>query len=87
MIAKRADLGPYSKVLEVGEALRFGGGGILHHEHALGVVEVAVREVDGLLALFGYGDLVDVEVEIFRARGVGLVERLDGPLYREVHAL
>src|SRR5215211_605095 len=84
---RRADLGPYSKVLEVGDALRFSGRRVLQHEHALGVVEVAVREVDGRLALFGYGDLVDVEVEIFRARRVGLVERLDGPHYREVHAL
>src|ERR687890_2121269 len=62
---RRADLGPYSKVLEVGEALRFGGRRVLHHEHALGVVEVAVREVDGLLAFISYGDLVDVEVEVF----------------------
>src|SRR5918992_1589253 len=84
---RRADLGPYGQVLEVGDALRLGGGIVLHHEHALGVVEVAVREIDDLLAFRGYGDLVDVEVEVFGVRGVGLVERLDGPLYREVHAV
>src|SRR5215204_5426000 len=84
---RRADLGPYGQVLQVGDALRLGGGIAFHHEHALGVVEVAVREIDGLLAFRGYGDLVDVEVEIFGARGVGLVEWLDGPLYREVHAV
>src|SRR5215208_4712282 len=83
----RADLGPYGQLLEVGDALRIGGGRIFHHEHALGVVEVAIREIDDLLAFWGYGDLVDVEVEVFCARGVRLVERLDGPLYREVHAL
>src|SRR5215213_2580621 len=83
----RAYLGTYGQVLEVGDALRIGGGRIFHHEHALGVVEVAIREIDGLLAFWGYGDLVDIEVEVFCARGVRLVERLDGPLYREVHAL
>src|ERR671910_2888016 len=84
---RRADLGPNGQVLQVGDALRLCGGIVFHHEHALGVVEVAVREVDGLLAFWGYGDLVDVEVEVFVARGIGLVERLDGPLYREVHAV
>src|SRR5215213_5736104 len=84
---RRTDLGPYGEIFQVRDALRAGGGIIFHHEHALGVVEVAVREVDDLLAFRGYGDLVYIEVEVFGARGVGLVERFDGPLYREVHAL
>src|SRR5918997_2624592 len=83
----RSDLRPYGHILQVRDALRAGGGTIFHHEHALGVVEVAVREVDDLFAFRGNGDLVYVEVEVFGARGVGLVERLDGPLDREVHAL
>src|SRR5215213_7196796 len=83
----RSDLGPYGQVFQVRDALRAGGGTIFHHEHALGIVEVAVREVDDLFAFRGNGNLVYVEVEVFGARGVGLVERLDGPLDREVHAL
>src|SRR5215210_1633542 len=43
--ARGPDLGPYGQVLEVRDALRLRGGGVLHHEHPLGVVEVAVREV------------------------------------------
>src|SRR5215207_3843602 len=85
--ARGPDLGPYGQVLEVRDALRVCGGGVFHHEHPLGVVEVAVREVHGLLAFRGYGDLVDVEVEVLGAGGVGLVERLDYPFQREVHAL
>src|SRR5215217_6223785 len=85
--AGRADLGPDGQVLEVGDALGVGGGVVLHHEDALGVVEVALRNLYGLFALRGYGDLVDVEVEVFGARRVGLVEGLDDPLYGEVHTL
>src|SRR5215211_8468747 len=84
---RRADLGPYGEIFQVRDALRIGGWIIFHHEQALGVVEVTVREIDGLLAFWGYGDLVYIEVEVFCAGGVGLVERLYGPLYREVHAL
>src|SRR5215208_4442127 len=75
------------RVLEVGDGLRVGYRGTFEHQHALGVVEVAVREVNGLLALGGNGDLVYVEVVVLGARSIGLVERLDDPFYREVHPL
>src|SRR5215218_3202144 len=83
----RADLCAYGQVLEVGDALRVGGWVILHHEHALSVVEVAFRKFDGFLTLGGNGDLIYIKVEVFGAGRVGLVERLDDPLYRKVHAL
>src|SRR5215213_9700836 len=75
------------RVLQVGDGLRVGHRGTLEHQHALGVVEVAVREVDGLLALGGNGDLVYVEVVVLGARSVRFVERLDDPFYREIHPL
>src|SRR5215212_8917 len=83
----RADLCAYGQVLEVGDALRVGGWVVLHHEHALGVVEVAFRKFDGILTLGGNGDLVYIKVEVFGAGRVGLVERLDDPLYWKVHTL
>src|SRR5918995_587994 len=74
-------------VLEVGEALGIRGRGVLEGQHALGVIEVALREVHRPLTLGGYGDLVYVEVVVLGAWSIRLVERLDDPLYGQVHPL
>src|SRR5215211_8609765 len=79
----RAELG----VLEIGDSLRLSERRILHRQHALGVVEVALGEVHGLLPLGGNGDLVDVEVVVLGSRSVGFVERLHHPLDGQVHPL
>src|ERR671917_2082522 len=85
--ARGPHLRPQLHVLEVGEGLRAGGRRVFERQHALGVVEVAVREVNGPLALRGYGDLVYVEVVVLRPRRIRPVERLDDPLYGQVHPL
>src|SRR5918998_4498252 len=74
-------------VLQVGEGLYVGGRGVLERQHALGIVEVAVGEVHGPLPLGGDGDLVYVEVVVLGAWRIGPVERLDHPLYGQVHPL
>src|SRR5918997_2282550 len=85
--ARGAHLCAEPRVLEVGDGLRVGERGILERQHPLGVVEVAVGEVHDLFALGGDRDLVDVEVVVLGAGGVGLVERLHHPLYGQVHPL
>src|SRR5918998_1304386 len=85
--ARRPDLRAELHVLQVRDALGVNGRGVLERKHALGVVEVAVGEVHRPLALGGDGDLVYVEVVVLGAWRIGPVERLDHPLYGQVHPL
>ena len=80
--ARRADLDAELRVRELGQRGRVRRRRRLERDDRLGRRVVRVGEVDPLRALRRDRDLVDVEVELLLARGVGGVERHHVPLDR-----
>jgi hypothetical protein len=78
--AGRADLGADVGVRDLCERRGIGDGRVLQRDDCLLGLVVRRGEVDGLGALRGDRDLVDVEVVVLLARSVRAVERLDDPL-------
>ena len=80
-VAGGADLRAELEALEPVEVLHLRRRRGLHRDDGLGDVEVGRREVDGLLAFVGDGELIEVGVERLWARRDGRVERHPHPLH------
>src|SRR6266550_2335917 len=81
VVARRPQLGAELVRLERGDRRRAGDRRSLHHDERLVDVVVRVAEVDGIRPCRLVRDLVDIEIELLRARCEGGVERNNDPLH------